>query len=1227
MTTPPPIGAPPGPRPPIERGLRSLRAAVRFTLLTQRAMALAWGVLLASAGLGALDYLLRLPTPLRACLLAIGLVTLSALAWRRLVPVLRFSPSLTTLALRLERTAAGRAAGLPDRLASAVELTGDPRPGAAATVEEAGPRFQRAFARASHQAIDRSRLRRAAGLVVGSAVLITGAFMAWPLSSTVATRRVLTPWAGADYPKRTRLADVTALVAHPRGQALPLRAIVSTSADVRDDVRVYFRVLRGQAPGPWRTMLLNAQGAAGSAHLAAAHLPPRLEGTLFEGLVEPAADAGEGEVALEYWFQADDNRTEVGRVILASPPALASAEVEVAPPPYAAPFLAPGREPVIGARPLSVFSNERAVVGPILAGSRLTLRLDLSKDVPVPSGDSLDAALFLATTFPGDLPADFAAEHAGRRWTLSFTLDRSMSLPVVLVDEYGIRSDDRTSFRFEAVPDQPPTATVSAPARDQSVLATAVIDAQADARDDVGLERLDVLTQRHRPDPTSGSRVPVPAEEPASAAQATPDPPSPTAPTNPATGASVSLRLELATMDLSPGDELWLLARAADTHEAQGQRRPPTVSRPRRLRIISETELVEQFRAELGVVRRVAAQSDADQRRLMRELDEPAAEGEALERDRRASQAQSSIGQRLGPALQLLEELSDRLEQNRLRDEAIAGIIAQAADSLSRAGEASDRAAGTLQDAGASRREEATRRDLEERARREQETVRDELTRAMDVLDQGQEGWQARRAIERLIEDQRRLANQTREAAEQTAGREADELNDEERRTLDRLAQQQQDVAQRSEQAASDLRSAAERTAESDRATSESLSRAANQAQQAQLARQQRQAAEQIRQNQPGQAQQLQQQSRQTLEQMLKELEQAARRRDEVLSRQLSDLVQTLDRLIKTQEGEIAGLARALGGQPAEPPDAGMRALHRDTLAIAEEVEAGPRELAAVAPTISAAGDAQARAIAPLRASPADFAAADPHERESLQRLAQARADAEELLKKSQQRDLRRRRGELAGEYAKALDEQRAIIAQCEPLAGRELSRRDRVVVRRVGQRQEALRLSLDELRTRTSDLAETTVFLFAHRRIDAASRSASGPLAEGEAPLSALRDQRTVATILAGLVEALKNPEDDNPFREDEQGGGSGGGEQGQQQPPLVPELAELRLLRLMQEEAAERTRTLGEPDARGDPAEVAAVAALQRELAEQARALLEKLMQEQGGRPAGPRRQEPAP
>lgn len=1184
-----------------------MRAWVVATLAAQRVMALAGWFLGCAAVLGVTDYLLRLPEPLRVVLWVGGLGALAWVGYAWLAPLARFRPSLTTLALRLERTPAGRAAGLADRLASAVELAGHGGVGVSRVVSEAASGFARAYGRASRQVIERGRLRRSSAALVGVACLIAGAFLAWPVHSTAAARRVLTPWSGMEYPRRTQILDVTGLAAHPRGQAVPLRAVVSSTTNVRDDVRVYFRVVGPRGPTPWRTMLLNAQGSVGAAPMSASPLPSRSRGTLFEGLVEPAAEAAppDAELALEYWFQADDNRTDFGRVILASPPAVSSATVEVSPPAYASADLASSRDLLTGSQTLSVGADERSVAGPILAGSRVTLRLELSKEVPTPTGGGLDEALFLASAFPADLPPDFSASFESRAWTVWFTLERSLALPVVLVDRHGIRSDDRTSFRLEAVSDQPPSAAVTLPTRDQSVLASAVVEARAEGRDDVGLERVELLWQRHRPESGTGSRAPVPIEEPRVASLAEPEPGS-------GSQASAEAVLDLAAMEVSPGDEVWILARARDRHESGGERRGATVSRPRRLRIISESELVEQLRAELAVVRRVAAQAEADQRRLMRDRDEPDAEREA-----RDARAQEALGERLAPAVRLLEELKGRLEQNRLGDEGVSGVIERSREALAQAGEASERAANALAEAGSPRREEGERRRLAREALAEQEAVREALARALDALDQGQEGWLARRALERLLDEQRRLEQQTREAGERTAGRSAEQLSPEERRLLERLAQQQEESAQRSEQAASQLSEAAQRVGESDRALSEALRRAAEQARQAQLSRQQRQAAEQIRRNQPGQARQHQQQSRETLEQMLRELERASRRRDEVLARQLTDLIEAIEGLIRSQESEIAALAEGMAGRGAEPADAGMRTLHRQTLAVAEEAASGAGELASVAPTLRWAGESQARAVASLRRAPPDFAGADPHERESLQHLTRAHAEARELLSKARERDLRRRRADLAGEYARALEEQRGITAETEPLVGRELSRRDRLAARLAAQRQETLRTSLEEMRERTSDLAEATVFVFAHRRIDSASRSASASLERGEATPGVLRDQHAVETILAGLIEALRNPEDDNPFREEESGGGgsgSGGGPSDRQ--PLVPELAELRLLRLMQQEAAERTRLLSEPDRRADAEEAERVAQLQRDLADHARGLLERMMQSGGGR-----------
>src|SRR6185295_1283778 len=87
---------------------------------------------------------------------------------------------------------------------------------------------------------------------------------------------------------------------------------------------------------------------------------------------------------------------------------------------------------------------------------------------------------------------------------------------------------------------------------------------------------------------------------------------------------------------------------------------------------------------------------------------------------------------------------------------------------------------------------------------------------------------------------------------------------------------------------------------------------------------------------------------------------------------------------------------------------------------------------------------------------------------------------------------------------------------------------------------------------------------------------------------------------------EALKDADKKDDFREQNEGNNGGGGGGGGQPEPLVPPIAQLRLLRGMQAEAAERTRSA---DDSRDAGEVDALSTLQRELADMGKALIEKM------------------
>jgi hypothetical protein len=98
---------------------------------------------------------------------------------------------------------------------------------------------------------------------------------------------------------------------------------------------------------------------------------------------------------------------------------------------------------------------------------------------------------------------------------------------------------------------------------------------------------------------------------------------------------------------------------------------------------------------------------------------------------------------------------------------------------------------------------------------------------------------------------------------------------------------------------------------------------------------------------------------------------------------------------------------------------------------------------------------------------------------------------------------------------------------------------------------------------------------------------------------------------VLRSLVEALSQSPDEKDFRE-AQGGNSGGGGQNGGPRPIIPPIAELKLLRAMQQDTALRTRALAEAQ-KPDEAELDEVGSVQRDLAKQGTALIKKLSQQQ--------------
>lgn len=1166
--------------------LSRIRRQAKVLLVSRR---LGWalaGVLGGLVLVALVDYALRLPSWVRYAALFGGI---AAMAWAlvKLVwPALRMHPSLTDLALRLEN---GRPE-LKGRLASATDLA------RAGSLE---PRYEPLIDNLSRDALPDMMKRpptlQAVGVFVLVASLIAAFWVTRPGPAALATQRVLAPWTGVKWPSRTaiELAELPAF--HPLGDPIAIRGeLTRTDRPVgRTRVEAWY-TLDGGAP---QKLMLTSQGAP-----EAGDVPE-----VFERLVNPAAEAlrQTQRVTMELWLETRDDRTATTTVELVRPPRVVRASALVEPPAYAE-RASSARVLGLGERrervPLAMGGEDTAVLGPVLAGSSVEFDLRFSTAAaPELSVDASDET--------GELVASsIEPMDDGLGAIVRIGANVPALLSIELRDELGIPSTRPLVIALDVLADADPTAAVLEPAQDESVLPTATLPMVGEGRDDFGLVSVELLAQRATPPAGSQGAPPEPVGEAVTLATWRDE----TAPLE----ARAAAVVELSAFDLTPGDELLVQALATDLRGGDA-----TESATRRLRIIGETELIEQLRAEMSAVRESAKRLDRAQRDV---LDEAAQLGEAraAEDDADLSREQGDLTSQLSRQAESVREIADRMERNALDDAALAELLRMSQEHLNAAAEQSDRAEAALGDSSESQDAEEQQRSRDA-AQRAQERVRDELGGLVGLLSRDEDEWLARRDLDRLIEQQRELQEQTRQAEADNAGRSLDELSQEARSRVEQIAQRQAELSRRAQDAIDQLAERAEAIAENDPARAETLREAAQRGREGEAPREMQQAAEQAQQNQMSSAQQSQQRALDALEEMTERLDEAGQDRDAELRRVLAELSAAIEALIARQSGEISRLEVAQVSRTFDGLDGAMIGLSRDTAALAEDRAAGDEALAGIARKLLDAAEAQDAAIVALRSVPIDDAEALLQERASLERLQSALEEARLLDEQAQQRELERQRRELRKAYAEALAAQASLRDESGSYANQALSRRQKILVRRLGERQRKLLAELEDVRQKTEGLDEASAFKLAHDRIERSATRAGDLLEASTVSGDTLYAQDTVITVLRGLIEALDSSTQrgEQEFAQGNQGG-QGSGQPGQQgeEEGVVPPMAELLLLRTMQVEAAQMTRAID--DGVLGPERLADAGELQRELSQVAQDLVQRLSEQQ----EQPQRPEPA-
>lgn len=1174
--------------------IRRLRARARVLLIAQRI-----GVVVGAAVLGALvvallDSVLRLPAWMRGVILGGGVVAVALASWRWVRPAVLFKPSIVDVALRIERARPE----LRGMLASAVDfvLSGDAGGDA--------PMTRSMAARVVDGAAGDARVSEVMGLLRPSSAARGTSFALLACVAVIAllavnapmwltgAQRVLAPWSGASWPKRTQIADLTVGGVHPTGRALALQAALlrSSRPAASTDVAVRYRLIENGQAGPAQRALLTWQDRSVTT-------PDGRVGALFERLVEPVADA------VTYRIETEDDATPWRTIRLVSPPAVAGASAVVIPPSYLS--LAAGAASEPRELDLGPGTDERAIAPPSLVGSAVRMELTLNKPAIIDGAHGL-----FEQVDPG-----------GSVYAAEFDLDASKRFAISLTDEHGIISVDEAVFRFEATEDRAPAATVTEPGADQSVLATAVVDVTGEGRDDVGLDWVSLERQTFRPAGREGSEPSGPGG--AVEASGAPIEVVRTAASGART-AQADARLDLSVLGLRAGDELHITALASDVLAAGSRARDATRSPVRTLRIISQAAFIEEIQDELAELRQSAGRIREQQVDLR---------GEAASRgaERSVVRGQGQVSERLGRQTDRIGDISERVRRNGLGDEGLAELLDEATRSLESAGQASASASAQLGrasaeqrasgagdqgdggeegDGGGDREEAALDAETAQAVADDQEEVVAELDRLIELLDRGEDNWVVRATLERLVGEQRSLEERTRAAGAMTAGRSAEDLTPRERSELERIVDRQTELAEQVEDLVQEMREREQQLSQADPAAAAGMRQAAQSAEERQIAQTMRDAAEEAAGNEMANASEQQEQAIEDLEEMLDDLEAGERNRDEMLRRMLAQVMDSIRMLIEDQESEITALEDALAaGDGIAGLDAGMITLNQNTLGVIDVTRSQGNTMAPVATALEGAADAQVAAIQAFRAVRPDADAARAAEERSLELLRRALAQAEELDQAAAERQRARKLAELRAAYREALEAQVALRGQTEDFAAlEEISRRNRVRIRKLAEPQDAIRDRLGEILGETAELTEARVFEYAHKRLDNQCQRSADALIDADARTSYDVQQRIVR-MLQELLEALEDPKPtDEDFEDGQQqaGGQQGGGQM--QDEPLIPLLKELILLRLIQEDIAEQTAATGQDQ--GDT--IRDLATQQRDLVGLAQDLVERL---QGG------------
>lgn len=744
--------------------------------------------------------------------------------------------------------------------------------------------------------------------------------------------------------------------------------------------------------------------------------------------------------------------------------------------------------------------------------------------------------------------------------TRILTPESNTTATVQPIDQYGLTTREPVGVFMRVVEDAPPEVLLSQPSTDRVVGRRAVVELEAMLSDDLGLR--EAFIEMELIDSEQQSSLIESMDSMNTRAQI------------------IESEIDLQSLDLEQGQRIGIIAGAVDIQGAE------TKSSTRVLRIVDDQEIVDLVESQLGSMSDVLKRLDDRQRSLIEAINQEP-------RPQLGDQArnQNSISDQIRSRAESARSLLERLQESRIADPQISPMLEAIEESLDRASDSSDEASEALQ-----------QEQLEE-STEQMDRVREQLERSIAMLDRGKDTWIARRSIEDLRAQVEDLLSDTQQLDAQTGGRSLDQLSEDQRSMLQKILDRQKRAAEEAREMIDSLDEQADALDKQNPTGAQGIRDAATQGRNAGIEEQLEQAAEELEQNQTASAAGTQQQVLEELDNMLEQIEQAQKNRDSALRRKLATLIESIQGILQDQQQELTRLDNG-----AENLDQPLIALRSNTLAVRDEAAAAFPETQTIAESMSRASDAQADAITSMRANPVDLVSARQSELSAITHLQAALDEAQRQDQMAADRQTAQLRNELRAKYQDTLKEQARITTETRPLVGDPLDRRQRATARQLARDESQLSESLRTMLDETKELSDAPIFSLAHDQLDRMLESVSQSLNERTLDPMIVSDQQAIASILQALIDVLSDQQQNQSEDFEDGQGGGGGGQGGGGEQPVIPPVAQLQLLKALQELTAMQTRTLSEQSTQ-DPDRVREIGRMQRDLAEKGQELIQSM------------------